>query len=628
MRPHPLIPNCILPSFDSPMAGDAKIKNTCKIMQHETDRAIPNNQNTKMANSSLRQILDEELKTIKTYYFNDFAKAESHILRAIPIARELDDTQLEIQLISMKAYNYARKARFDLAKAQFKYLDDKMENIEDPVLNCLFLSNKGAIYQSEEKFADALACYYEALALNIKEHFGALYSNIGMINIQLGNYKKAEKYLNKAEKTKVLNQLGGMANTHSNWGFLYSKIHKFDLAFEQFEKALEVSTQSNNKETETVIWERLGDTHDFIGDFPKAIECYEKALRLANEIGNNFLESYCHRKMGTVLKRMNDLPTALYHFEQGYDKAISLGIFQEKILNLQGIRSILRQQNNMDSALLYSDFLISELEQKIRDIEKQEFEDVIEQQAEDIDNLTKKNEFIEKQNQILYRQNQELKEYAFVIAHDLREPLRSISGFSTLLQRKLLKDYEQNQELSEFISFLIQGCDKMDNQLNSLLEYATIESKGRKEERIIQVSEAFESSIKKMEFRYPDHQLQFNIEVKEDFPLNRILVRNLADHLLTNTIKFKHPEREHRVDINIHGDGKDFIIEITDNGIGIPTDLLQYVFGIFKRIDKLNADGTGIGLAVCRKIVDIYNGEISAISDGESGTTIRIHIPQ
>ncbi len=248
-----------------------------------------------------------------------------------------------------------------------------------------------------------------------------------------------------------------------------------------------------------------------------------------------------------------------------------------------------------------------------------------------IQNLTTKEKQLQSEVQAqtaeLRASNQELERFAYVASHDLQEPLRMVSSYLGLLDKRY-KD-KLDDSAKEFIHFAIDGAQRMSKMITSLLDYSRI---GRQGTHFFSVSleEVFRRSLKNLEVRIRDSGS--SIELSDYLPnieCDATLLERLFQNIISNGIKFVPKERKPVVKIAIKEQNDQIIFSISDNGIGIPKEDLGNLFQIFKRLKNSGGfDGTGIGLSVCKKIVELHKGNIRVESNEGIGTTFFIELPK
>ncbi|SBS35838.1 Phytochrome-like protein cph1 [Marinomonas aquimarina] len=234
---------------------------------------------------------------------------------------------------------------------------------------------------------------------------------------------------------------------------------------------------------------------------------------------------------------------------------------------------------------------------------------------------------IHKRNEALELSNRELQEFAFIASHDLREPLRKIISFSTLLQEGEYGEF--NEEGKVFSGYIVNAAQRMRDLLSDLLAYSRVTSKANpfKSLRLIPL---LEEVIEDLELRIEESQADIQIaDSLPDVNADPVQIRQLFQNLIGNSLKYRHPERTPVISITGNQD-EDFVyLKIQDNGIGFAQEHAEQIFDVFKRLhDRQAYTGTGMGLAICRKIVVRHGGAITARSEEGVGTTMIIELPK
>ncbi|TAN61124.1 MAG: PAS domain-containing protein, partial [Magnetospirillum sp.] len=226
----------------------------------------------------------------------------------------------------------------------------------------------------------------------------------------------------------------------------------------------------------------------------------------------------------------------------------------------------------------------------------------------------------------LARSNSDLEQFAYVASHDLREPLRQVSSYVSLLERRYGATLDEDGH--QFIRFARDGAKRMDQLVIDLLEFSRIGHHALPTEAVT-LTDAVDAAVANLSSAIAesaavirrDDTLPSVRGVRED------LVR-LFQNLIGNALKYRDPSRPPTVVISAMREGKDWVITVADNGIGIDVQYGEKIFGIFQRLhtrDKF--DGTGIGLAICKKIVERHGGRIWVESTPGQGSRFNIAIP-
>ena len=239
--------------------------------------------------------------------------------------------------------------------------------------------------------------------------------------------------------------------------------------------------------------------------------------------------------------------------------------------------------------------------------------------------LMRKNDEIQVQNVKLKESNEVLNQFAYVAAHDLKEPLRNIGSFINLIQMKYGKQF--NQEANEYMGFVTGSVKKLNNLLTDLLEYSRISSQ-QPQRATTDLNKIIETVLRNL--REPIRNKEAMIHYPNQLPklqMSKSHLTQLMQNLISNAIKFTDQKPE--VTIKANRIKENILLTIQDNGIGINEEYGNRIFNLFQQLDKNEVyDGTGMGLTICKNIVDKYDGDIWFDSVPAGGTIFHISLPQ
>lgn len=221
----------------------------------------------------------------------------------------------------------------------------------------------------------------------------------------------------------------------------------------------------------------------------------------------------------------------------------------------------------------------------------------------------------------LERSNRELEQFAYVASHDLREPLRMVTSFTQLLQKRYRA--QLGDEGNEFIEFAVDGARRMNTLVDDLLRLSRINTaKGKKE--AVSLKEVIALTKRDLQILMEEHSCTLRLHMKNDVSVwsDFSQVKQVFQNFLSNAIKFTPEGRTPVIDITVTTRGGKAHIAITDNGIGIAEEHFERIFQVFKRLHtRSEYEGNGIGLSVCKKIIEKNNGSIHVDSKPGEGTT-------
>ncbi|WP_231920722.1 PAS domain-containing protein [Magnetospirillum sp. XM-1] len=233
---------------------------------------------------------------------------------------------------------------------------------------------------------------------------------------------------------------------------------------------------------------------------------------------------------------------------------------------------------------------------------------------------------VEKALADLARSNAELEQFAYVASHDLREPLRAITGHLQLLERQL-KD-KLNDDIAESLHFAVDGARRMDILIRDLLDYSRIGHADREMEDL-ELGEVIADALANLSATIAESRA--SVSCGTAMPIahgNRMELTRLFQNLIGNALKYRSADRAPVVTLNATRSENVWDIAIRDNGIGIEPEYFERIFMIFQRLHgRGQYEGTGIGLAVCRKIVERHGGSIRVASTAGEGSTFTISLP-
>jgi len=220
--------------------------------------------------------------------------------------------------------------------------------------------------------------------------------------------------------------------------------------------------------------------------------------------------------------------------------------------------------------------------------------------------------------------NRDLEQYAYVASHDLQEPLRMVTSYTQLLADKYKGKLDSDAD--DFIQFALNGAYRMQRLINDLLSYARVGRKDKKLE-LIDCESVVNQAIDNLELKIKENKAVVNVGALPKIRGDETLIVRLFQNFIDNAIKFK-KDGPPVIDISAHKHNDDYVFTVADNGIGIQDKHKDRVFNIFQRLHSMEEfEGSGIGLAVCKKIIDRHQGEIWVESEFGKGTRFLFTIP-
>jgi signal transduction histidine kinase len=251
-------------------------------------------------------------------------------------------------------------------------------------------------------------------------------------------------------------------------------------------------------------------------------------------------------------------------------------------------------------------------------IENHEMVEELHRYTEDLE------EKVQDRTAALQRSNQELRQFAYVASHDLQEPLRTVSLYLQLIEKHYNDKLDNDGR--EFINFAVDGATRMRDLINALLLYSRVDTKTQNFTQV-DSQKAFEEACKLLAVAIAEADATITHDPLPQIRADEQLVIQLFQNLISNGIKYR-SSRKPEIHIGARHEKDEWVFCIQDNGIGIEKQYLERIFIIFQRLhNRDDYPGTGIGLAVCKKAVDLHGGRIWAESEIGKGTTFYFTLP-
>jgi signal transduction histidine kinase len=229
-----------------------------------------------------------------------------------------------------------------------------------------------------------------------------------------------------------------------------------------------------------------------------------------------------------------------------------------------------------------------------------------------------------KLEQELVRANRDLQQFAYVASHDLKEPLRMVTSYLQLLRRRSGDKLDDRSR--QYIGFAIDGAERMDAMIDDLLDFSRVETQG-KEFAAVDMDEVLSIALRDHRESIAESGATVTHDALPMVLADRSQMILLMDNLISNAIKFRDVAAP-QVHISAHGDGWEWVFSVHDNGIGIDQEYQDRLFQMFQRLHTRDEyPGTGMGLAIAKRIVERHGGRIWFESVPGEGTTFLFSIP-
>jgi PAS domain S-box-containing protein len=225
----------------------------------------------------------------------------------------------------------------------------------------------------------------------------------------------------------------------------------------------------------------------------------------------------------------------------------------------------------------------------------------------------------------LREHNDALEEFSYVISHDLQEPLRMITSFTQIVQRRYLKKINDENADYDF-NFVIDGAKRMSTLIRDMLEYSRWSARALPLMNV-DLTETLREAKLNLKVAIEQNQPIIEAENLPTIAANRHMVVQVFQNLISNALKYHHPDRVPHIKIDVETTEKEWIFSFKDNGIGFESKYRERIFGIFQRLQSDRSTGNGIGLAICKRTIERQGGRIWADSTLGEGTTFCFTLP-
>jgi light-regulated signal transduction histidine kinase (bacteriophytochrome) len=223
----------------------------------------------------------------------------------------------------------------------------------------------------------------------------------------------------------------------------------------------------------------------------------------------------------------------------------------------------------------------------------------------------------------LRRSNDDLQQFANVASHDLQEPLRMIVSYLQLIEQRYKGRLDKDAD--DFINFAVDGGTRMQGLINGLLAFSRVESRSKPREQV-DTEAIIKDTLGNLEVIIAEHKADVTYDPLPSVMFDSSQLLQIFQNLIVNAIKFKGEEAP-RIHVSAEKKGREWVFSVKDNGIGIDHQYKDKVFILFHRLSGVKYGGSGVGLSVCKRIVERHGGRIWFESESGKGTTFYFTVP-
>lgn len=559
----------------------------------------------------------------------DYEKSFNYHLEALHLCEKNKDSIGIARCFYDLGYLFFYQDQFERARDYFDraYEIYQKQDNEKKIFHCL--SAIGCIYGSIDSLETALDYQFQALnlarKLDIKPGEATTLHNIGVYYSLGGRYELGLDYLYQGlERRKALGDQWGQIGSHKYIGDHFILVNNPQKAIIHLQEGLKLSNELGTKTRHAELFLALAQAYAKMSNYDKSNEYWENYAtlkdslmgeRVAAELGASKTKYEVLKKQSEIaaLKDKNTLLKQNQKIETLQYKVLLFGITLLLLFIISGFLSYhFYSQRSLNQ-------MLGEKNEQIRS------------QNEELAFTNKKMEITNQKlaftNKRLEFSNQELKRFAYIASHDLKAPLRTIGSFTSLLKRRYGHLFDETAK--EYMEFIVGGAKYMHQLLEDLLAYSRIE-KDQGFEKWLDTREIVHNALTNLQYNIEKRGATIDIEeaALPKIKGNPSLMTQLFQNIISNGIKFTDNHPPH-IQIGCITNGKNYTFAISDNGIGIEEAFSNKIFDMFSRLHVPGVyEGTGIGLATCKKIIKGYGGDIWVESKIGEGSTFYFTLPK
>ena len=577
----------------------------------------------------------EELKgKVLEFFQKNNQEALRYALNALDVAQKINDAFIKSEALHHITLILRHSGRY---KQAIKYANESIALLEEldkpnPIYHAKLYNGLGIIYKDKGEFESALYNFIQALDLieneegnGVATQRAGIFMNIAVIHNHNNLFDKSISYLNRAlSLMEQANSIKGVLYCYITYGNIYSKRKDYHNAERYYLKALQLTEQDDNlSQLKAAIYNNLSIVAEHRKDYKLALAYSHQSLQIKQKLRNVLPIAISYHRIGYITCILDNVEEGLHYLLLSLDLTKEIGAKAETVAVLERIALVyeglgdykkayefLKEHNKIKTSVFG--------EERAQTIAEMEMKHELEKKEREAEILRKAQEKIQVYADKLEQSNRELEQFARVTSHDLKEPLRMVSSYLGLIKRKMATSTDT--DMQTYLGFAVDGAKRMTHLINDILDLAKVSTTERPFEQVNLNETIFavtQNILKTLEEKNAELLIDALPEVTGDY----FQLIQLFQNLISNGLKYNQNEHP-KVEVIVIEKEEHYQFEIRDNGIGIPEEHFERVFMMLQRLHKRGEySGTGIGLAVCKKIAERHGGEIwvtSKVNEGSS----------
>ena len=565
-------------------------------------------------------------------------EAMGYAQKALSLVSEDTSPERKCYLYYTLSKIYCLKGNYQLASnyASHGKMLCKKHSIS-PFLQHKIYNINGVIYQGLGEYVKSSVNYLEAIEVlndfkeSYRKEIAGVYMNMAVIAYRLKNFAESLDALSDATRyMKEADSQMGLIQCYNTYGNVYNDMNEIENAEIYYHQSLMISKEIGVLQYQAAAYNNLSFIAEKRKNYTKALSLVNKSLKINEELNRAAIIAIDYRRIGIISFELGEIDNGIEHLVNSYELSKKLENHSETVITLNNLAEYCAKAQRWEEAYQYRTMqndMKGQIfdDEKVRVLSEMQVKHQVERKRRETEILKASEERIREYAEKLEESNQELERFAHVASHDMKEPLRMIKSYLSLIKRKV--DKMGDETLSEFLYFAVDGADRMEKLISEMLKLARVQTKEHKMEEV-DLNDVMFVVQNNIRTALAERNVQLQVNRLPVVRGNMALLSQLLQNLITNGIKYNRSETP-IIRINSFETEDAYQIEVIDNGIGIQDEYFEKVFEMLTRLhNRTEFEGTGIGLATCKRIVERHKGKIWVSSEYGKGSNFQFYIPK